>query len=325
MITSIFKRLKNKVKNSFKRNAWLKTLWRIKSFWHNRAGSLKRLRVPCDLQPFPHTYRDYHGPWIENYFYEYWCKHENKFVSDEKIERIYIPIFWTDYYVKNGLLKPHQAIQNYLDKTLQRDKKYFTIVQNDDGVLEKLPKNVLVFSSASSRDVPIPVLKGEPKSIHVERDLRCSFIGVLDGPNNRTGLRKKMYEALRCQNNINFFPSGSMKTFIEIISRSIFTLCPRGYGTTSFRLYEAIALGSIPIYIWDDIEWLPYKDRLDWKEFAISINVRDIETLPAIIDGHTEAMITKKQKKIQELHNSYFTMQGTCEQIVQMLHKTSKV
>ena len=35
---------------------------------------------------------------------------------------------------------------------------------------------------------------------------------------------------------------------------SLFSLCPRGYGPTSFRLYESIQLGSIPVYIAEDDE-----------------------------------------------------------------------
>ena len=35
-------------------------------------------------------------------------------------------------------------------------------------------------------------------------------------------------------------------------------MAPRGYGRTSYRLAEIIQLGRIPVYIFDDFEWLPY-------------------------------------------------------------------
>lgn len=44
------------------------------------------------------------------------------------------------------------------------------------------------------------------------------------------------------------------------MSRSSLALAPRGTGPTSFRLYEAMALGAVPVYIWEGgrAPWLPY-------------------------------------------------------------------
>jgi hypothetical protein len=36
----------------------------------------------------------------------------------------------------------------------------------------------------------------------------------------------------------------------HIIERSNFTLTPRGHGSASWRMYESLQLGSIPIFIW---------------------------------------------------------------------------
>ena len=277
------------------------------------------LQVPKKLQPAPHTWANYQGPWIENYFYNYWQHLNEEDLRNDGIDRIYIPIFWTDYYVRYGLQKKHKAIQKFIDKKLTPDKKYFAIAQNDDGILEKLPKSVLVFSAGGTGDTPIPLLKSEPKSSIRERDIKCSFMGTLEGPNNRTGIRSNIFKLFKDTEDIDFFSTGSLEKFINITSRSLFTLCPRGYGRSSFRLYEAMALGSIPVYIWDDMEWLPYKDRLNWNEFAISINIKNIEKLSDIINSHTDEMIKKKQQKIQELYSEYFTLGGTCKQIIRML------
>lgn len=43
-----------------------------------------------------------------------------------------------------------------------------------------------------------------------------------------------------------------------IIERSNFTLTPRGHGSASWRMYEALQLGSIPIYQWDYDPLVPY-------------------------------------------------------------------
>gem|GEM_PF-1495068 len=60
-------------------------------------------------------------------------------------------------------------------------------------------------------------------------------------------------------------------------------------------------------------------DKLGWSEFAISINVKNVEKLPEIINAHTKEMIKKKQDKIRKIYCKYFTMEGTCNQIIDML------
>lgn len=276
------------------------------------------LVVPKELQPPPHSYAGYDGPWIENWFYSYWQRNQKELTEENRISRIYVPVFWTDYYVRYGLKKKHDEIQNFINRNIRPDKKYFTIVQNDDGILEKVPKNILIFSAGGKGDIPIPLIKGDLGPVERKRDIQCSFMGPLEGPHNITGVKSKMYDMLKDRKGF-YFSRGTMPEFIDIMSRSVFTLCPRGYGRSSFRLYEAMALGSIPIYIWDDMEWLPYKDKLNWDEFSIRINVKDIGNLPGIIDAHTPEEIRRKQEKIKELHAEYFTYEATCKQIISML------
>ena len=289
-------------------------IWKT-GFLTNRPDSKFTLIVPKRFQPLYHSRVDYHGPWIENYFYNFWCGRQKE-LKESKIDRIYIPIFWTDYYVRHSRWEPNEELQEFINKNIESDKKYFTIVQNADGIIEKIPDNVLVFSAGGAGDVPIPLIKGGLKrGKDVERDIKVSFMGNLAHE-----VRIRMYEALKDKKGY-YFGGGTIKEFIDTAKRSVFTLCPRGYGKTSYRLYEAIALGSIPVYIWDDVEWLPYKDELSWDEFSVSMNIKDIERLPEIIEGHTPEMIKQKQNKLKELYKEYFTMPGVCWQIVRRLEK----
>ena len=47
------------------------------------------------------------------------------------------------------------------------------------------------------------------------------------------------------------------------------------------RFYE---ISNIPIYVWDDIEWLPYKTNR-CNKFCISINIKDIDKLEDILNN----------------------------------------
>ena len=48
------------------------------------------------------------------------------------------------------------------------------------------------------------------------------------------------------------FTEAAHNRSFELIERSTFTLAPRGSGSGSFRMYEALQLGSIPIFIWGE-------------------------------------------------------------------------
>jgi hypothetical protein len=290
-------------------------LWREISRF-NKTGSDIRLRVPEGLQPFWASWEGYNGPWVENYFTKFWYTNE-KTLRFSKIGRIYIPIWWTDCYHRYGR-GAGKKIQDFIDENIKPDKKYFTIVQNDDGILEKVPDNVLVFAAGGMGNIPIPLLKGNLYPRNEKRDIPCSFMGGISGPHDRTGVRSKMLAVLKDKPGF-YFGKGRISDFIAVTSRSVFALCPRGYGKTSFRLYEVMALGAIPIYIWDDLEWLPYKNKLNWNNFSISINIKDIGTLPEILAAHNSAIIKDKQRMVNQLHEEYFTMEGVCNQIIAML------
>ena len=34
---------------------------------------------------------------------------------------------------------------------------------------------------------------------------------------------------------------------------------PRGFGRTSYRLAEVVQLGRVPVYLYDDVPWVPYE------------------------------------------------------------------
>ena len=55
--------------------------------------------------------------------------------------------------------------------------------------------------------------------------------------------------------------------YIKTLSNGKFNFAPRGFGRQSFRFSEIIQLGRIPIYVYDDIPWIPYEGTTN-----ISIN-----------------------------------------------------
>jgi hypothetical protein len=218
-------------------------------------------------------------------------------------ERIYLPIFWTNYYVNNayghGDIEP---LYEFLD-SLDKSNKYFTVVQYDDGILQK-PNDLdlLVFSSGSMQGVPIPLLTSHYLQEYTENsnEYDISFIG------NTTNhaIRKQAIEEIRPWVLSNLLP----KDYSDRMSKSKFSLCPRGYGATSFRLYEALASRSIPIYISDE-HILPYAEKIHWNKIAIIIHSSDIAVTRQIMAEH------KQDWEYFDSIKHMFTMQGTLNYI----------
>jgi len=278
----------------------------------------KNLRVPAD---YP-TYPPYHeGDYMEEYFYKFYIENKSDF---DKTGFTLIPIFWTNVYLTS---KNNDLIQPYLNY-LPKDKKYFTISQHDDAVNEILPPGTLSFEGGGNKNgIPLPLICSPLKKQLVkprDKDIFCSFVGSIS--NNAQG-RVKLYQTYGEDPDFYFskprywtaqVPENNFKEFIDISQRSEFCLCPRGYGKQSFRFYEVMQLGSIPIFVYDE-EWLPFKKYIDWNEFSVLVEEKDIPTLKDKLKSYTKEEKEKMLKKGKEIYENYFTMHGFSKAILKHL------
>lgn len=274
--------------------------------------------VPSELQPPPYRYGALRGPWIESYFFEHWLR------TGARSSATYLPIFFDPFYFQ---AQSHKYTPFWFERTqrsmketlanLDPCKPYFTVLGMYDFPIwdwHAFPRNVVVFSANGGGDLPIPLLPG---SISIpttgeHREIAVSFFGSLEGPSDFNNVRSRMHAALK---DLAFFGRGPH--WRDGMTRSTFSLCPRGLGRASFRLYEAMALGSIPIYIWDDREWLPFQDSLDWSEFSISLPIDAIDELPDRLASLSPERIRAMQRRLAEVVPAHFTMEATCRAIIE--------
>jgi hypothetical protein len=57
-----------------------------------------------------------------------------------------------------------------------------------------------------------------------------------------------------------------LEMYVAASRRSVFVLCPRGYGVCSIRLFETMMLGRVPVILSDD--WTS-PDGIDWNTFSV--------------------------------------------------------
>lgn len=269
--------------------------------------------VPDEFrQPHPFPYPLHNHKIFEQWFYE------NYDYKNDVVDRTYLPVFFTSYYVKHQFGKDIHAINrlqefiNRLDKT----KKYFTIIQYDDNILNDISElDIKVIAMCGKRiDYPLPLLS-MPHGFNfdgVNKGIFASFIGRKTHP-----IRNKMIEALRDKSE--YFISTDKMTlndYCNIMARSIFALCPRGYGSNSFRIMEAIECGTIPVYISDEFVEPHY---VDFNEYGVKINAEDVERVDEILKSFTAEQIEEKQSKLKDVFNKYYTYEGNKKLIMQYL------
>lgn len=206
-------------------------------------------------------------------------------------------------------------------KSLPRHS-YFTICQYDDGPLVDVP-DCLVFSAGGLPDnaEPIPLLSNCHPEADFDKDERstlASFVGRI----KTHKIRQVMKNILDGKESIDILAMDhkhSIDLFREKMQESYFALCPRGYGKTSFRMYEAIQFGCIPVYISDE-HWLPFQQYINWNEFAVIVKPEEIESIP----DRLRKIITSSEydimkAKLKEVYYQYFNYQGTFYTIKRIL------
>jgi hypothetical protein len=266
------------------------------------------------------------GKYMEEYFYDYVMTHKDEIESD----MVYIPIFWTNLQNHPGFTNQKRNYEHLLSIAMGKmpyGTKYFTVVQHDDGPALKMTYDVCIFGACTGT-IPLPLIY-EDKSErllnttrNVEKEYLASFVGTITH-----GIRTKMRDSLKGDNSIfwgvqgMWTPSVSQSAadlFIEKTNSSKFCLAPRGYGRSSFRFFEAMLLDCVPVYFWNDIEWLPYKDIIDYSKFSISIQESDIHKTANILQSVSNEEYESMVEELKRVRH-YFTLEGMSEYIVKKI------
>lgn len=108
----------------------------------------------------------------------------------------------------------------------------------------------------------------EPGADPIEgRDMIASFVGYIGSVRLRVALKNAMFSKL------GYYVSDDRMDepeYLSVMSRSCYAFCPRGGGLNSYRFYEAIQCGAVPILFADDAV-LPFADEIDYSLFSVRI------------------------------------------------------
>jgi len=275
------------------------------------------INIPPHLKPMQFSrYPSDNAVTFERWFMETWS-------SNDEVERTYLPIQWTALYCNNGYGNAPilNTIQKYID-SLDKTKKYYTIVQYDDGIINDISAlDIVVCAMSGPRiDFSLPLLctphkfNFNPKE--VQKKYKASFVGNLTH-----SIRSTIIEQLKDKENDCYISTRphSLYDYCKVIAQSEYVLCPRGYGQSSFRIQEAIDFGAIPVYISDEFIF-PY--NMPTFPFGITLTTEDniIEAINYIEQTGQHTLI----RMCIEANRKLFTYVGCKQEILHYLKNEPK-
>jgi hypothetical protein len=113
------------------------------------------------------------------------------------------------------------------------------------------------------------------------------------------------------------------KQYAEVIACSRFVLCPRGISPASYRLFETMQSGRVPVIISD--KWV-LPSKIEWNKFSLRVREKDISQISDIcLDASNRwTAMALEARKIWEEWFSHLGLAKLIETSIQDLQRTRK-
>ena len=149
--------------------------------------------------------------------------------------------------------------------------------------------------------------------IHDDQSLLFSFIGAGVNSAVRTRVLKLRHSRALLIDTSQLAISerqrdGSTKDeytlrYAQLLMRSKFILCPRGIGSSSWRLFETMKAGRVPVIISD--AWVAPLGP-DWESFSLRVRESAVDAIPGLLEKneHRAAEMGRNARAAWESHFS---------------------
>lgn len=291
----------------------------------------KKFQPESQMNIYPKHNKDFG---VEQDFENYLFKNKQLLTENPKTANWhYLPVYWTRWHVNHDYAKQGlDELQDEVNNIILNSKKTFTICQYDDGPIVNLQKTTVFLSSrmtTSGKDIPLLSNSHKKSIFRPKKKYFVSFVGnLLAHP-----LRKEMADLLKEREDIYIFditknqPSflqriilsrfgGYSRFFVKKLLESYLSLCPRGYGGSSFRFYESMQLGIVPFLI-GERDTRPFKKFINWDE--ISFYTNDINRIINILDSMDKENLILIGKKAQKVFQEKLSYQKWCLLVIKEL------
>lgn len=100
--------------------------------------------------------------------------------------------------------------------------------------------------------------------------------------------------------------------FFSNIYNTDYTVCVRGYGNWSYRFYETLACGRIPIFVNTECV-LPASSAIDWKRYCVWVERSEIKRISEILLDFHSALSAEDFLELQREARKLWERQATPE------------
>jgi Exostosin family len=170
------------------------------------------------------------------------------------------------------------------------------------GIYTCMPRKLFTSSRHRAYGYSMPANEFIEESFHKSShkpDIAFSFMGFPNSPLRKSIFQNNLFANLQnvLIENTSWFNAWDYsnpekekvkKHYADILKRSKFVLCPLGNGTATYRLYETMQMGRVPIIISD--QWVPPMGPA-WQEFSIRVSQDRIVEIPDILNDFKDRYI----------------------------------
>ena len=282
---------------------------------------INKMVQPCRQEfEYPRHNKDFG---VEQDFLEFIKKNSSVIVSSpNEADWHYLPVFWTRWHLNHNYASEGlEELQRYVYDAIIDDARTFTVCQYDDGPLVDIGRTVQFLASRKTEhgnDIPLICNQHRVPFFKPKKLYRSSFVGRL----GTHTIRNDMASALKGRSDV-LIRDGDIGTsaFVRMVLQSYLALAPRGYGGSSFRLFEAMQLGVAPILI-GDIDTRPFKRFLPWG--GASIYVRSVDELIEVLDKNSDKELLEMGERAAALYIDHLTYQKWCPYVLKELQEGVK-
>ena len=101
--------------------------------------------------------------------------------------------------------------------------------------------------------------------------------------------------------------------YVRNMIESGYVLCARGGGNFSYRLYETLSCGRIPVFVDTDCV-LPYQSEINWKDYCVWVDEKEVgrtgDIVAAFNGSVTSLRFMDLQRECRKLWEDYLSPEG---------------
>jgi hypothetical protein len=144
--------------------------------------------------------------------------------------------------------------------------------------------------------------------IENEKTIGFSFIGSLTHPIRNELMNSSIQHESKMRSYMMYNRHHDIDLYCEVMSKSTFSICPRGFGFSSFRICESLEQGAIPVYISD--EFIFPEGQKAFEEYGVVIHRDEIQNIKSILESLTPEQIKYKQDAGRIAYQELYTFDG---------------